>query len=288
MTDLFKQVSDALADTVQAVSTGIVRVEGRKRLAATGMLWGDGVIITAHHVVRMDEGLRIGLDDGTTVPATLVGRDKNTDLAVLRAEVNRPALTLAEEAPRVGHLVLALGRPGNQVQATLGIISAIGSGGMQGLIQTDVVMYPGFSGGPLVDGAGKVQGMNTSGFARGVSVAISTATINGVVDALVKHGRVRQGYLGVGAQPVRLPEDAARTLGQETGLILVSVEAGSPAAQGGIVVGDIIVSLDGEPIPHLDALMMLLGGGRVGQAVPVQVVRGGEIRELTVTIGEKA
>lgn len=288
MSELFKNLSDALADTVEATAPGIVRVEGRKRLGATGMIWREGVIVTADHVVRRDEGVTVGLHNGSTAQATLVGRDRRNDVAVLRVESDLSPLTVAPESPRVGHLALALGRPGDSVQATLGVVSAIGSGRMQGAIQTDVVMYPGFSGGPLVDASGAVLGMNTSGFSRGVSVAISSARINEVVDTLLQHGRVRQGFLGVGAQPVRLPEDIIGQIEQETGLILVSVEKDSPAAQGGVVVGDIIVSLDGESTPHLDALLMLLSGDRVGKSVPVQLVRGGKLTDVTVTIGEKA
>jgi S1-C subfamily serine protease len=289
MSDLFKNVSNALADTVDATAPGIVRVEGRKRMGATGIVWGDGLIVTADHVVRRDDGVKLGLPGGDIATATLVGRDKHTDLAVLRTDAQLAPLKLAspDDALRVGHLVLALGRPGEQVQATLGVVSAIGSGRMQGAVQTDVVMYPGFSGGPLVDAAGLVQGMNTSGFARGVSVAISTATIINVVDILLEHGKMRQGFLGIGAQPVRLPEATAQDLKQETGLIIVSVENDSPAAQGGIVVGDIITALDGDSTPHLDALLMSLTGERVGKAVPVTLVRGGQVTEVTITIGER-
>lgn len=290
MSELFKQLSDALADTVSAAESGIIRVEGRRRLGATGMAWRDGIIVTAHHVLRRDEGIKVGLPGGDVVPATVVGRDRNTDLAVLRVDAELSPLALAgDDHPlRVGHLVLALGRPGQQVQATLGVVSAVGGGRMQGAIQTDVVMYPGFSGGPLVDAAGVVQGMNTSGLMRGASIAISTATVNHVVDTLIEHGHVRQGFLGVGAQPVRLPEALAEEIGQETGLLLASVEPDSPAEAAGLYMGDTITSLDGEATPHLDALLMLLTSDRVGKTMPVRVVRGGQVQELSVTIGEKS
>jgi S1-C subfamily serine protease len=159
---------------------------------------------------------------------------------------------------------------------------------MSGAIKTDVVMYPGFSGGPLVDASGKVQGMNTSGFMRGASITVSTETINGLIDALLEHGHVRQGYLGVGAQPVRLPSELAEKLGQETGLLLAMVESNSPAEKAGLFMGDTIVSLDGEPTPHLDALLSLLTGDRVGKNVMLKIVRGGQIQDVDVAIGEKA
>ena len=289
MSDLFNNISDALADTVEAAAAGIIRVEGRKRLAATGMAWREGLIVTANHVVRRSDEVKVALPDGDAVPATVVGRDKHTDLAVLRVTADLQPMSQAGESNplRVGHLALALGRPGEQVQATLGIVSAIGSGRMDGVIQTDVVMYPGFSGGPLVDASGVVQGMNTSGFRRGASIAIATKTISQVVDTLVEHGRVRQGFLGVGLQPVRLPDELAQELDQETGLIIVSLESGAPAENGGLLLGDIIVGLGGESTPHLDALLMTLSADRVGQEVPIKVVRGGQVQDVPVTIGEK-
>jgi S1-C subfamily serine protease len=272
---------------VEAASAGIVRVEGRKRLAATGFVWSaDGLIITADHVLR-SEGLRVGLPNGDVVEATVVGRDPSTDLAVVRTSASVQAIPRAAINPRVGHLVLAIGRPGDQVQATLGVVSAIGSGRMDGAIQTDVVMYPGFSGGPLINAAGEALGMNTSGFMRGASAAISNAMIAQVAESLVRHGRVRQGYLGVGAQPVRLPQAIAEQVGQETGLMLASIESGSPAEAAALYQGDIIISLDGHATPSLDDLIGLLTGDRVGSQVTLRIVRGGQVQDVGVTVGEK-
>jgi S1-C subfamily serine protease len=289
MSEHFETLSNMLADTVQATAEGIIQVQGRKRLGATGMAWRSNVIVTAHHVLRRDEGITVTLPDETSVPATLVGRDPSTDIAVLQVDADLQPLRLAtaDDTLRVGNLVLALGRPMTQVQATIGVVSAIGTRRMAGALTTDVVMYPGFSGGPLVSASGAVQGMNTSGFSRGASVAITTARINQVVDTLLAHGKVKQGFLGVGAQPVRLPEAIAQEIEQETGLILVSVEADSPAAAGGLMVGDILVSLDEMPTPHIDALMIALSGERVGQSTVVKLVRGGNLTEVNVTIGEK-
>ncbi len=287
MSEIFENISNAMADTVDEASKGIIRVEGRKRLPATGIAWRDNLIVTASHVVRRDEGITVGLPDGSKADASLIGRDKNTDLAVLRIEGSLSPRPLAEPGSlRVGHLALAIGKPGESVQTTLGIVSALGGKHMDGFIQTDVVMYPGFSGGPLVDASGQVQGMNTSGFQRGASIAISTHTINRVVDGLLEHGHIRQGFLGIGVQPVRLAEAQASESGQETGLMVVAVEASSPAAKGGILQGDIILSLGGEGTPHLDALLALLGSEQVGQSVAVKIVRGGQIQDVQVTIGE--
>jgi S1-C subfamily serine protease len=289
MSDVFQSISDELADTVESAGKGVVRVDGRKRLSATGIIWREGVVVTASHVIRRDEGVKVGLPDGEVVSGTVAGRDNNTDLAVLKIESGVAPLALSDnDSLRVGHLVLALGRPHEAMQATMGVVSAMGEGRMSGAIKTDVVMYPGFSGGPLVDASGKVQGMNTSGFMRGASITVSTETINGLIDALLEHGHVRQGYLGVGAQPVRLPSELAEKLGQETGLLLAMVETNSPAEKAGLFMGDTIVSLDDEPTPHLDALLSLLSGERVGKNVTLKIVRGGQIQDVAVTIGEKS
>lgn len=290
MSDTLKALSDALADTVEATSAGIVRVDGRRRFGATGIVWdNNGVVVTANHVVRRDEGITVNLPDGSTAAATIVGRAPNADVAVLKVDASLTALPKpkTDDVLRVGNLVLAVGRPGSSPHATLGVVSSIGSRRMEGVIQTDVVMYPGFSGGPLVDASGQVRGMNTSGFNRGASVAIANSHLQTIVENLLEHGKMRQGYLGVGAQPVRLPEALAKEFDQETGLMLASVESNSPAEAGGLLLGDIIVSLDGEPTPTLDALLSLLGGTQVGKEVPVRVVRGGQTSEINVTIGER-
>jgi S1-C subfamily serine protease len=195
---------------------------------------------------------------------------------------------------QVGHLVLALGRPGQTVQATLGIISALGEswrtpvGGLvDHYVQTDVVMYPGFSGGPLVSAAGQLLGLNTSALVRGVSLTVPTVTLKRVVDMLVKHGKVRRGYLGVNTQPVRLPAALAQQLGQETGLLLVAVEPGSPAEQGGLLLGDTIVTLESSAVQQHDDLLALLSADRVGAPVKIRIVRGGQVQELSVVVGER-
>lgn len=296
MATVLRNLSDGLAATVEAAGASVVRVEGRRRLPATGIVWSaDGVVVTAHHVVQKEENIGVGLPDGQVVPATLVGRDPTTDVAVLRAEAtDLAAPTWAElENLRVGHLVLALGRPGWTVQATLGIVGALGKewrtpggGRLDHYLQTDVVMYPGFSGGPLVDVSGSVLGLNTSALLRGVSLAVPVSSLRQVVETLLAHGRVRRGYLGVGIQPVRLPEALGEQIGQETGLLLVQIKTGSPAGQGGLLLGDIMVALDGQPIRHHDDLLARLSGDRVGEAMPVRIVRAGQLQEVTVTVGE--
>lgn len=296
MAEILSGLSQALAETVAAASPCTVRVEGRDRTPASGIVWSeDGVVVTAHHVLERDEEISVGLAGGGTVPATLVGRDPTTDLAVLRVDASGlAALARADlDALRVGHLALALGRPGKSVRATLGIVSALGQswrtpggGALDRYLQTDLTMYPGFSGGPLVDAAGAVAGLNSSALLRGVTITVPVTTIDRVVQSLLAHGRVRRGYLGVGTQPVRLPEATARQLSQETGLLVVSVEPGSPAERGRLFLGDVILSLAGQPVRHLDDLFTLLSADLVGRAAPVRLLRGGQVQELPVTVGE--
>lgn len=298
MTQLLAELSDVLAGTVERGSTGVVRVEGRNRMPASGIIWSsDGIIVTAHHVLEQEDNIKVGLPDGQTEPATLVGRDPTTDLAVLRIQATDlvPPTWVEPDGLRVGNLVLALGRPGNNIRATLGIVSALGrswrtptGGSLDRYLQTDLTMYPGFSGGPLVDAEGQIVGVNSSALLRGTTLTIPTPTVQRVVETLMTHGRIRRGYLGVGAQPIQLPQGIARKLGQETGLILVSVEPDSPAEKANLFLGDTLVSIAGQPVRQLDDLLGSLSEDRVGTAVPVQILRGGEVRELSVTIGERA
>ncbi len=293
-----KSLSDEMAQMVETVGASLVRVDARRRLPASGVVYSaDGVIVTSHHVVQTEEGIHVGLPDGRNVEAQFIGRDPSTDLAVLKVDAEGLMVPTWVEAAdvAVGHMVLALGRPGDTVQATLGVVSALSEGAWRAptggsfdrYLQTDVTMYPGFSGGPLAGAAGGVLGINTSALMRGTSLTIPTGTIVRVVSTLMEHGHIRRGYLGVSAQAVRLPEDVAESASQETGLLVASVESGSPAADGGVLLGDTIVSLDGQPTRSMDELMGLLMGDRVGQSVPVTVVRGGAMQDLAVTVGER-
>jgi S1-C subfamily serine protease len=298
MSEILSNLSDALAAAVETAGKSVVRVEGRRRLAASGIVWSsDGVVVTAHHVVEQDSDIAIGLPDGSSAKARLVGRDPTTDIAVLRLQASNltPASWAETSELRVGHLVLALGRPGEKMMATFGIVSALSKdwrtpagGKLDYYLQTDVVMYPGFSGGPLVDVSGRILGLNSSALLRGISVTVPAISLRQTVEVLLAHGRVRRGYLGVGAQTVRLPAALAAQLNQETGLLLGSVEAGSPAEQAGLFMGDTIVTLDGQPVRHLDDLLALLSGDRAGKTASVRIVRGGQAMEVSVVIGEHA
>jgi len=293
MSTVLPDLSDALADAVSSAADGLVRVEGRDRLPATGIVWdAEGLIVTSHHVLERDENIKVGFQDGESVAAELVGRDPSTDLALLRTSKRGSSVPAWAEADslRVGHLALALGRPGASVRATMGIISVLGQawrtpagGPVDRYLQTDTVMYPGFSGGPLVDSQGRFVGLNTSALVRGVSITVPEPTIRRVVQDLEKHGSVRRAYLGIGAQPTRLPDALAKELGQETGLLLVSVEPGSPAEEGKLFLGDTLVTLGESPVRHMDDLFNGLDGERIGKSLAVRIIRGGQLVDLTVS-----
>jgi len=291
-----EQLSDSLAAAVQSAAEGVVRVEGRRRMASSGLLWGAGdLVVTAHHTIERGAEVRVGLPSGETVEAKLLGRDPATDLAALRlAKSAGRSLAAAEpEKLRIGHLALAVGRPGEQPQATLGIISAVEGGWrtpfggrLDRFVQSDVVMYPGFSGGALVDAWGRLVGLNTSGILRGVSLAVPAETIERTAKALAEHGRVRRGYLGVGVQPARLAAPHGSS-GQAVGLLVASVEQGSPAEKSGLFLGDVLLSFDGLPLASMDDLLTALGGEVAGRTVALEVQRAGKPTRVQVTIGER-
>ena len=291
-------LSDGMADAVEQVGPKVLRVNGRRRRPASGVVYAPDCVLTASHVLEREEDLSVGTRDGRTLPARFVGRDPSTDLAVLRAEaLDVDAATPAEGSARTGQLVLAVGGPSRSdgPRASLGVVSAVGGplrtgrgSRLERYIQTDATPYPGFSGGPLIDARGTVLGIMTAGWARGAALAIPAEVAWRVARTLESRGSVKRGYLGIMSQPVHLP-DAQRTgLTQRGGLLVVGVEDGSPAGRGGLLIGDILATLDGQPVEDTEDLLVLLTGERVGQPVPVKVVRGGELQMLEVTIGERS
>jgi S1-C subfamily serine protease len=264
-------------------------------LPASGILWKQpGIIVTSNHVVEREEKIRIGSPDGSILDAELVGRDPSSDLAVLQIESSLQGSKFADPRTlQIGHLVLALGRPAQQIMATHGVISALGQSArmpfgsrLERLIQTDVVMYPGFSGGALVDASGEICGMNTSGLIRGISVAVPLDWIDQRVGALLEHGYIRRGYLGVSLQPVRIPTRLREELAQDTGLLIAGIEERSPAEQAGLFQGDVLIEANGVPIQSLDDLLDQLTAEQIGSALAIRLVRGGKLLQLEVIIGE--
>jgi len=285
-------LSNALAGAVDRAARSVFAVHGRRRLPSTGVHWHPGLIVTASHTVEPDREVALTSPDGRTLSAQVAGRDPGLDIAVLRAEVDSaPVADIAPDAElRIGHLVLALGAG---PRASAGIVSALDAGdGRSAAGETcavDLTLYPGFSGGPLIDVLGRVVGITTSGASRQLQYAIRASAVTRLAEYVAQRGRIPRAYLGVGTQPVTLPEELQQRLGlqQRTAVIAVNVRSDSPAAAAGLVIGDVIVSIGGDPIAEPEDLVVVLRPERVGQELTVRILRGGEPRELRVTIGER-
>lgn len=296
-TSTLAALSAELAGVVARVGPSVVRVDDGSRLTATGILWSeDGVVLTTSHGVERDDDLVVELADGTRRPATLVGRDPETDLAVLRVPAGGlvPVIKADPTAVQVGQLVLALGRPGESgLSATLGIISARQDAQDEGrpeyILHTDATLYPGFSGGPLVNVSGEVVGLTNLGYGHGLGFALGLPILAHVADALLAGGAVKRGYLGVSTQSVPLPQSLQTSLGltQERGLLVVQVESGGPADAAGLSLGDILLGLGGTALDDVDDLRRHLRGQAAGQAVTLSLARGGAAHALTVTLGAR-
>lgn len=303
--NLFVELSVAMADAAEHAGKSTVLVDARRKFPASGIAFAKDLILTADHVVERDEDIKVILADGTEVSASVAGRDPGTDLAVLKlvpstgsgqATSATPA-EVSKSAARVGQLVLAIGRPSTGgIQSSFGSVNSIGGpvrtgrGSMlESYIKADVVSYPGFSGGPLVNGDGTILGINTSGFGHGGALTIPAEVAWKIAETLAKHGKIKRGYLGIRSQIVELPAESKKALKreQDSGLLLVGLEADSPAGKGGLMVGDILVGIAGEPVAHQDDLFVNLGADTVGKSIPIDILRGGKLAAIQVEIGER-
>src|SRR3989454_1928913 len=259
-------LSSDVADLVGRLGPSIVRVDARRGRPATGIIWADNLVLTADHVLEQEDAIQL-TGSTTTVKASIAGRDPGTDLALLRTEglSGVPAPRGRSTEIRAGHIVIAVGQPG-EMQVTVGIVSGLSGsfrswrgGQVERLIQSTAELLPGFSGGPLVDADGRVIGINSWNFGRGVSRAGPAGAAERVAENLRTHGRIRRAYLGVGVQPIRLTEALAGQLGQDSGLLIVTVEPHGPAHKAGLLQGDTLVTVDGDPLfGRLDALFAVL------------------------------
>jgi S1-C subfamily serine protease len=282
-------LSNDLATAVDRAGRSVVGVTARPRLHSTGVHWRQGVVVTANHTVQVDDGITVTRPDGRTVGAALVARDPAIDVAILKVDAfDGDVAEIADSSgARVGHIVLALGAG---PRASLGVISAISVEEVAGdALSLDLTLYPGFSGGPLVNTAGQVLGLLTSGRSRHLQLAVPSATVSRVVDEVVRRGHLPHAYLGVGTQPVRVPASIRErlSLAQQTAVIVVDVKTGSPAALGGLSIGDVILSLGGMTITDPYDLKRVLRPDRVGQRLVVSVWRGDEPRDLEVVVAER-
>jgi S1-C subfamily serine protease len=289
-----KDISDSLAATVGAAASGVVEVRARRGKAATGIAWDKDHILTSIHAIENKDDVTV-IHGDKSMSATVVGDDAGTDLALLKAEGHgaTPAPRGSAAALRPGELVLAVGRPG-ELQATFGAVVSTNSrqrgwrgAGLDGLVRTDAQLYQGFSGGPLLDASGNVVGVNSWYYGRGETKSLPIETASRVADSLLKHGRVAQPYLGIGTQPIYLSDDVREKTGYASGLMVISIEAGSPAAAAGVVQGDTLVGIGGIAVAGMRDLFRALQGLEVGSKQKLQVVRSGELHDLEVTVGER-
>lgn len=302
--DSLVSLSRQMAEAVKSAGSAVVAVDARPRVRTSGLIWRPGVVVSTNHTIRRDEEITVTLDDGRQAQATLAGRDAGTDLAVLRLDgdetggASTPAQFADASVLAVGHLTLAVGRahPEQGVCASAGIISVLGDkwrtwrgGEIERLIRPDVSVFIGFSGGALVDTEGRVIGINTTGLARGAGLTIPASTVDRVVDQLLASGRVKRPYLGVGMHPVGLPGKLREqfNLPQATGLMMLSVEADSPAEKAGITIGDVLLALDEAAVADTDDVQARLGGKEVGAVIRARLLRGAEVREAEITLGER-
>jgi S1-C subfamily serine protease len=289
--------SESLADVVARIAPSIVAVHARRRIPASGVVWRPGYVVMSDHTLRRDRDITVTLEDGRSVAATIVGRDASTDLALLKlADDTVPAATHVGGASlvRAGQIVLAIGRPGAKVTATLGTIHTVGAewrtwqgGQLSELVRADIEIHDGFSGSALVDTQGHIIGINSSILTRGAPATIPVVTVNRVVDQLMAGGHIPRGWLGVGTQPIRIPERVRTeaSLAQEVGLLVVNVASDSPAERAGMFVGDTLLSLAGTATREAEDVLAILGPDTVGKTLTARLVRAGAVIELPVTIG---
>jgi S1-C subfamily serine protease len=298
--EILDAYSHAVTSVVEKVGPSVVSVAVGRGGGSGVLFTPDGYLLTNAHVVERARGLSISLPDGSTHVGNVVGTDPATDLAVAHVDGNHfPAAELGNSGRlRVGQLVIAIGNPlGFAFTVSAGVVSALGrtlraqdGRQMDAIIQSDVALNPGNSGGPLVDSRGRVVGINTAVIlgAQGLSFSVPIDTASWVLGELMQHGRVRRGVLGLAAQTRPLDRRIARHhgLAQKTGIEVMEVVAGKAAAAGGLRDGDIILSLDGATVASVDEVHRLLGAASIGRRMPVKLLRGTALLEVTVTPAE--
>ena len=292
---MLTDISNQMADAAAAAAPSVVQVQGRRR-PASGVVYAPGVVVTTIQALGGEDGLRVRSDDGTASDAELAGWDPTTSLAVLKATaLAAPPIAVAGAPARVGHLALAVARSwSNGLTASAGIVSIIGGPLPTGrrraiheVIRTTAPMHDGFAGGAFIDTTGALIGVATASTIRGLGVVIPSSIAWKTAKDLLEHGRMTRGYIGIAGQPARLPESQRVSDDRRDALLVVGVTADGPAAKAGVLIGDVILALDGHPIGAPEDLLDLLAGDRVGKSVTLHMLRGGAPIDLEVTVGER-
>jgi S1-C subfamily serine protease len=297
-TGIWSGLSRQIAETVEAVQDSIVTVHGGGRSTSSGVVWRPGVIVTVRHGLRRKDGLQVA-HQGEPVNATLAGTDAGTDLAVLRIDggTGKAAETSGAQPARVGEVVLAVGRSSlGDISASAGILARLGSGWrtwrggqMDSLIRPDLELYVGQSGSALVNEGRRVLGINSIALARNAVITVPSATIDRVVDQLLERGHVPRPFLGAAMQAVPVPEAlrAHFTAGVDEALLVLHVEPHGPAASAGILVGDLILSFNSHPVHNVHEVQHRLLSLKVGDSIPIVVLRGGIKMDLTAILADR-
>jgi S1-C subfamily serine protease len=299
MTQVWQQLSKEISKAVEEAGKSIVAVDGRSGHTSSGIVWRRDSIITAAHAIRQDTNIGIVFAPGRSVVARLAGRDRGTDLALLKLDEEiemAPAQFGETSSLSLGELSVAVARTrrGNIV-ASAGIISGlmgewqVGRTRIDQFIRPDLNLYPGFSGGALVDSTGHVLGLNTSGLLRGKSITIPASTVSRVAEEIASRGHVARPYIGLVMQPVQIPESLQKKAGIDVaaGLLVMHVEPGGPADSGGVLLGDILLDMDGQAFSDLDDVYEALARKGVGQEVNTSLIRAGQRLQLTIRIGDR-
>lgn len=291
--------SNELAGIVRGVEAHVVSVRARRHYPAAGIRWSDDVVVTCDHAVQNDDDIAVTLANGKTVSAKLVGRDRRTDLAVLKLESSVASSSSLGRASDVkpGELALVVGRsPDSGVNASLGIVSAVSGawrtwhgGKLDAYIRLDAKLFPQSSGGAVVNSRGELIGIATPALSRIAGIAIPMATVQSVTEKLLQRGFVPRAFLGIGAQPVPLSEELRKKLSipNRTALIVLAVEPAGPAEKSGVLIGDVLTSIGDKMIEDNDDLQAYVDSGLIGKPVDIGYVRAGALGHLTLTVGER-
>lgn len=292
-------LSNELADIVRAAGAHVVSVRARRHYPASGVRWASEVIVTCDHAVQHEDEIAVTLPDGKTVSAKFVGRDRGTDLAVLKLESRgTPVESIGRAGDlKAGELALVIGRsPDSGVNASLGIVSAVSgpwrtwrAGQLDAYVRLDAKLFPQSSGGAVVNMRGELIGIATPALSRIAGIAIPAATVQSVTEKLLQRGFVPRGFLGIGAQPVPLSDELRKKLSiqNRTALIVLAVEPGGPAEKAGVLIGDVLTSIGDKAIEDSEDLQAHLDSGLIGKPVEIGFIRGGALGHTTVTVAER-
>ena len=318
--NVWRALSSESASAVEQIAPAVAAVHGRRRIPSSGVQWKPGIVVTADHALERDEEIAVTLPGGMRAAATLAGRDPSTDLAILKIDAKMEdtspspegersvggkagagTLTLPESADlatlKVGDWVLAVARTSEGgPRASFALAGVVGpawrtwrGGALDGLVRLDRNLHPNFSGGPVVGSDRRVVGIATSGLSRYGAVVIPAATVDRVAAELERKGHIGRGFLGIGMAPVRVPRTIRESLklAQETGLLVMSVQGESPSEKAGLMVGDMLLAIDGNPVGDTDDVQASLTGDRIGKQVHASIMRGGALTEIAITVGER-